>query len=69
MPEHSDYQEGCARRGGVCDCGEAPCAVAFREQWFAEMREHGIPDDKARDIWEAGRRIGRRAAQEARGSR
>ena len=53
-----ELHEGCARRGGVCDCAERPCAVAFKEQWFAEMREHSIPEEKITELWEAGRRAG-----------
>jgi hypothetical protein len=39
----------------------------FEEQWRSEMREHGIPEDKITDIWEAGQKAGREAARAARG--
>jgi hypothetical protein len=35
----------------------------FKAQWFAEMREHGIPDDKAQEIWDAGERVGVEASE------
>lgn len=30
---HSELHEGCARRGGVCDCGKRACAVDLRDAW------------------------------------
>jgi hypothetical protein len=38
----------------------------FEALWRAEMREHGIPEDKITELWEAGRKVGREAAEAAR---
>jgi hypothetical protein len=37
--------------------------AAFEERWRSEMREHGIPEDKITEIWEAGRSLGRKARE------
>lgn len=30
---HSELHEGCARRGGVCDCEKRACGVDLRDAW------------------------------------
>jgi hypothetical protein len=50
--------------GGSLSPGNCPVhGPRFRERWRAEMREHGIPEDKIDEIWEAGREAGRRARE------
>lgn len=60
MP-NADLHEGCARRGGVCDCGPRPCFVEFKERWFDAMRDYGVPEAGIKVLWDLARKAGRNA--------